>query len=1721
MAASLLWLCARPHGCDRSLPGGGVKKRRLMLPEPSWLRHRCEQADVSLELAANRRNIGSTPWQITALLRILPGPLWPGPLGNWSLEADLLRRYYEMPLDSLVVHIQDVFKLQEPVPAVLMRHANGHPRKIRASAAGGLLPLIVDTSDNAAIGTLVSSSATMTLRELCDGPWECPLDALTDIPSTVVTDPIARLAATGRWTDLVLLSRWVPMKQPWPLPGGPPAAWRQEHHGRHQPVASSSHDPQRILTLINNLRRWSGPILAAVQDDGEAAIGERAHLCSAIEWLEGLLCRTTTDAVAPRESKSILPNRNSNSYSSKTMVASHILSWKLCNHRTLREASAMGANVIFRGYFSTVADQLAAQEVPSTSLIQNRRICFDYALLKLHREDYGRPGFARYAWGDSSYQAGRDWFQCKSMLIANAHLVNVCASIDALIKHNKKVVLLDAETVARHNSTIEKNIHKHLKVPMAKGHGVSSAEHIASCFSQGAFFEAPDFSAYCTALDEHVCFTSDLGTDMGLRSFLVTCPSETLPPWLRPEPIVTLDVDAADVDGDLHVPDNPSPPASELRCLLPNALDVYGGCHITSNLGKDLSLHLEHWKQHNKELRYVEPLVTENHLRERFEEKCLNFPNAPALPKWGGGSLYEDRWLCVHAWCKRFLEETFWVFRGNFRADRFTAGMRKKSADDNADFSPARAEKLLNSGLFKSYTLLVVLLGSILGHLTAWIESCPCHENVVKECRTRSKRRQRFRREFRNVSTSQCPVCGCRAPELAARAVLDFLAKLFALAESELVRSFEGDMSESDRAVVLDDFNAGKSWIELGLRQKLDFWQRLPWLLCALGHWDAGKRAFYAQLALQAWETAEKAGFQLSDHHPISVLFLATSGALREHVITCAHSGVVHPRLAWHVCRLKLIPTAERTIEKEHAQLNLKVGKRNVASPYSSLAGRMPYLLDEIERDKAYYDRLLEAYEEAETPDQIARGLRLERHPVWLQCTAQGQRFHLHDKYRLLSKIVYRCDRSSLFASYAPQRGKHDRAVQRIANLKAARARADEAAAGREPISSSLVLRTAAVDHFKETLDHACLYSFSPGAGAAVDVCSLDACLGQPSYLRRVPCGGSASAVQLETDGGDALCTHGPTDETQETLFFRVVHRKPASMKTVRLPAASAGRIASDAMAITVHKAVDAPSGDPFVHTQPSIAGGCGVALFPDLVKFELGTLQNNLLEWTAAGPLQYHFGLLGICDCASEISTVNELVQNKAWPDGEEGVELHSSQDCIADLKHLGHIVRAPRGGYRLTEAGMRALRCARVASDPQPALRLRSHLPLKDRTAYELAMALQDAGFQWRQLPRNTSQREKLAYRVDDASSALEWYTASTHLSRPYLLCLLQAQTLRDSFGTESIPHWHGLGDKAYSRMLEGKPPSSPPRLAVLDDPDVDMLGIEDAPAAGPAVGIDGDIIEQSFEEMLAAIIEEEGIVFPPDPAESPPEAPAIPSEPTHEGLSQVHRDEQIHFDADMRVFCSSLRWGSGKFKWSAADASAPFGSVAAICACHKKNKRTLCVKEVGLRSRDMSHVESVLWALKHWLNQGPEYSRRRFHMLPRRLDLAAVPSPRVVEAQRIADNPPDNVLDDDELDALHGPAVAPVRGSAVASAATRPRPLPDAALDDVLALPAPVRGSAVASAATCPRPLPDAALDDDSGCHSGSTLDHLAPSSMHSGSTLDHLAPSSMSSDSESSD
>ena len=295
---------------------------------------------------------------------------------------------------------------------------------------------------------------------------------------------------------------------------------------------------------------------------------------------------------------------------------------------------------------------------------------------------------------------------------------------------------------------IERGIHIAMNLPMAKGMGCGSVEHIASCFSQSQYLSCDSFDSFSLALDEHISFTSDLGTDLGLRSLQLVCPSEVLPAWLRPLPRVRLEVDGAVADGDLMCDQEASSP-STLRCLLRNAMDVSGGMHITSNLGNDLSEHLAHFDEHYKDLQAIEPLATEQWFRERFEEKCLNLPNAPTLPAWNGGKLYAAKWLCVFEWCKAYLDATHEVLKGWFNVARFTAGMRqKKKKDGEQEFSADRVSKLLRSGFFESYTLMVVLLGAVLGKLTAWIESCPCHENVIQGMRTKAKRRSAFCSNF-------------------------------------------------------------------------------------------------------------------------------------------------------------------------------------------------------------------------------------------------------------------------------------------------------------------------------------------------------------------------------------------------------------------------------------------------------------------------------------------------------------------------------------------------------------------------------------------------------------------------------------------------------------------------------------------------------------------------------------------------------------------------------------------------------------------------------------------------------------------------------------------------------------------------------------------------------------------------------------------------------------
>ena len=94
---------------------------------------------------------------------------------------------------------------------------------------------------------------------------------------------------------------------------------------------------------------------------------------------------------------------------------------------------------------------------------------------------------------------------------------------------------------------------------------------------------------------------------------------------------------------------------------------------------------------------------------------------------------------------------------------------------------------------------------------------------------------------------------------------------------------------------------------------------------------------------------------------------------------------------------------------------------------------------------------------------------------------------------------------------------------------------------------------------------------------------------------------------------------------------------------------------------------------------------------------------------------------LFSIDAFGEEVNATTALVNGAAWPDSARGVDVEPNTS--AKLVEADVMEVALEGGYRLTTSAMRSWRCNRMHYYPQPALRVRSHLALGDRTAYELA--------------------------------------------------------------------------------------------------------------------------------------------------------------------------------------------------------------------------------------------------------------------------------------------------------------------------------------------------------------------------------------------------------------
>ena len=260
---------------------------------------------------------------------------------------------------------------------------------------------------------------------------------------------------------------------------------------------------------------------------------------------------------------------------------------------------------------------------------------------------------------------------------------------------------------------------------------------------------------------------------------------------------------------------------------------------------------------------------------------------------------------------------------------------------------------------------------------------------------------------------------------------------------------------------------------------------------------------------------------------------------------------------------------------------------------------------------------------------------------------------------------------------------------------------------------------------------------------------------------------------------------------------------------------------------------------------------------------------------------------------------------------------------------------------------------------------------------------MLLEESGWEWRRLPLKSAERSTLVYRLGDPKV---WYSQSSNLVKPYMICLLRAEDIITGAVTE-IPHYSNKPTRDYGRLLEGKPLLK--GLKSLEC-DVGVQGGLQLAVRAPIDDIPGSddhdfdldaALEEHFDEMMLGLSSEEYLALygesaPPMPPPSTPPGNASPvaspfassvASPVVQAES-VDEFNVVAWNQSLMDVCRTTSWGPFAFTYKSAGPGLMYGSLQATCLYHKKSESTGCKKTVKLRVGTHEHIDEVMWALKH---------------------------------------------------------------------------------------------------------------------------------------------------------
>ena len=137
---------------------------------------------------------------------------------------------------------------------------------------------------------------------------------------------------------------------------------------------------------------------------------------------------------------------------------------------------------------------------------------------------------------------------------------------------------------------------------------------------------------------------------------------------------------------------------------------------------------------------------------------------------------------------------------------------------------------------------------------------------------------------FKHPSHGDCPMKGKRLPEVASGALLPFFEELCRYQLGELMIDHQRRLSADVWQNLVATWETGKIYLWAGLQVKLDFFQRLPWLIGGIAHHDRNVARRVAKQCVDLYD-GQEVHVQELHHHCTRDIF----GARQESSTSCIY----------------------------------------------------------------------------------------------------------------------------------------------------------------------------------------------------------------------------------------------------------------------------------------------------------------------------------------------------------------------------------------------------------------------------------------------------------------------------------------------------------------------------------------------------------------------------------------------------------------------------------------------------------------------------------------------------------------------------------------------------------------------------------------------------------------------------------------------------------------